>query len=168
MSATPTAILAALAEEHHCWVVEGLARTHTGEVHQAWEGDGPVICCIDDVATIQLEEQPTSHQGNQLRNITHQQAISEPLIQLEHNGGNGVDWLGADEALVSIRPRENLAADAREFSVFDVGNGLKVKAHRDVYCNKQEHSHSVDHQSPLNVPLCAVDWIEQCAHAPEE
>lgn len=168
MSATPTAVPAALAEEYHCWAVEGLPRTHTGKVHQAWKGDDPVIRCINDVATIQLEEQPTSHQGNQLRNITYQQSISEPLIQLEHDGGNGVDCLGVDEVLVPIRPGENLAADAREFPVFDVGNGMKVKAHRDVYCDEQEHSRSVDHQSPLNISLCAVDWIEQRAHALEK
>ena len=37
---------------------------------------------------------------------THQKAISQPVIDNKHSGGNDIDRFGVDEELVSKRPGE--------------------------------------------------------------
>ena len=38
---------------------EARARTNGGEVHERWEGDGPVVVGINHKATVELKEWPT-------------------------------------------------------------------------------------------------------------
>ena len=100
--------------------------------------------------------------------MTHQKAISQPVVQEYHKVGNEIYRLVVDGELVSKRSRRYEAVDARELSVIDVGNRLKVEARRDVHGHKREHGRSVSHQWPLGAPLRAIYGIEQRVHALEK
>ena len=69
--------------------------------------------------------------------------------------------------LVSVRSRRR-AASSPKFSVIDVGNRVKVEAHRGIYRQNREHGYCVNHKTPFDAPLCAIDGIEQCAYALKE
>ena len=49
-----------------CRVAEDSVRTNRSEVHQGWEGDGPVIRGINHITAIQLEERPRYTQVTEL------------------------------------------------------------------------------------------------------
>ena len=53
---------------------------------------------------------------------TYQEAISQPVVQDEHNGCNKTDSFGVNEALVPNRPRGEHAINAREFAAINVGD----------------------------------------------
>lgn len=61
-----------------------------------------------------------------------------------------------------------LAFGTGEIPVIDEGDGLNVEGHCSVHRHKREHGGSVGHQSPLDAPSCAIDWIEQGAYTLEE
>ena len=45
--------------KRRCRLAENRVRTQRGKVHQAREGDYPVVLGVDDVAAVELEDQPT-------------------------------------------------------------------------------------------------------------
>lgn len=72
-----------------------------------------------------------------------------------------------DEPLVSKRPGGHIVV-ARELSVIDVGDGLKVEVHRRINGDEREHGRNVSHDPPLDAPLCTIGGTEQCAETLEE
>jgi len=89
------------------------------------------------------------------------------LVQLKDKVGDQADWPGVDKRLVSKGSGIELAI-GREFSVIDMGNGLKVQAHCDRDCNEHEHGHSVEHESPPDASPMVIGGVEQRAHTLEE
>ena len=89
------------------------------------------------------------------------------MVQLKCKVGDKADRLAVDEKLVPNGPGWELVGE--EFSIIDVGNGLKVKAHCSGNCQEQEHDRSVDHKSPLDASApCAIERVKQCTNALEE
>jgi hypothetical protein len=57
MSMIPIAILKTLSAQRVAGVWKNQIRTHRAEIHKAGEGDDPAVHCINNIATIELEEQ---------------------------------------------------------------------------------------------------------------
>ena len=72
-----------------------------------------------------------------------------------------------NEALVSKRSGRQLFG-AGEFSIIDVGNGLKVESNRRVYCRERERDRSIGHEPPSGFSSCTIGGTEQLIHTSEE
>ena len=57
---------------------------------------------------------------NWIQHGTYQEAVSQPVVQDEHNGWNNSDWLIVDDILVIKRSRVPVIV-ARVFPIIDVG-----------------------------------------------
>lgn len=106
MNMIPIATLTTSAQNDATGLRRTRVRTHRGEVHEAGEGDNPVVHGVDNITTIELEEATcVRYPGERLWHKAYQKTIGEPIVQEKHEVGNDTDGLGVDEELISKRPR---------------------------------------------------------------
>ena len=75
--------------------------TQRSEIHQKWESDNPIALEINNIATIELGNLSTSGNSTVPVRPTHQKTIGEPVVQVEHGGGDDANRPGVDERVIS-------------------------------------------------------------------
>ena len=89
----------------------------------------------------------------------YQEAVGQPSIHVNQNGGDKTDPLVEDDVLVRERPGDNRAG-ARETTIIDVRKGLDPETLRGEHRHKQEHDCGMDHEWPLDSPLLPINGIQ--------
>jgi len=147
-------------------------RTQRGKVQEAWKGDGPEVCGVDNVATVDLgAEQASDARASEcgIRQRTNQKTIRQPIVQAEHNIRDKAESPFADVVLVIKRPGAvNFGYRLVVLTVIDKGIRLNVEVHCGVHGHKREHGHSVGYEPPLDALPSAMGGVEECCNTLEE
>jgi len=147
-------------------------RTQRGKVQEAWKGDSPEVCRVDNVATVDLGGEQGSDaraSGRNIRQRTNQKTIRQPIVQAEHNIGDKAESPVANVVLVIKWPGAvNCGCQLVVFTVIDKGIRLNVEVHHGVHGHKREHGHGVEYEPPLDALPSAMGGVEERCHTLEK